>query len=40
LVIAKTTQHYIFGTFDSTMYGSVAIEAVEKLAEYLRKKDK
>lgn len=52
LVVAKTLHHYIIGTYESNMYASVAVEAVEKLgkrslvrfisslAEYFRKKDK
>ncbi|KAJ3391017.1 Profilin-4 [Lobulomyces angularis] len=40
LIICKTINHYIICTYDSTMYCSVAVEAVEKLAEYFRKKSK
>jgi profilin len=40
IVIVKTLYHYIIGTYDANMYASVAVEAVEKLAEYFRKKDK
>lgn len=40
IVIVKTLHHYIIGTYDASMYASVAVEAVEKLAEYFRKKDK
>ncbi|KAI8907852.1 profilin-4-like protein [Gorgonomyces haynaldii] len=40
LIISKTNLHYIVGAYDASMYASVAAEAVEKLAEYLRSKDK
>ncbi len=31
VVIARTQHHYIIGTYDSSMYASVAVESVEKL---------
>jgi profilin len=40
LIIAKTNMHYIFAAYDSSMYASIAVEAVERLAEYFRKKNK
>ncbi|KND00797.1 uncharacterized protein SPPG_09157 [Spizellomyces punctatus DAOM BR117] len=40
IIIAKTQQYYIIGTYDSGMFASIAAEAVEKLADYLRKKNK
>ena len=40
VIVAKTANHYIIGTYDSTMFCSVAAEAVEKLADYFRKKNK
>ncbi|KAJ3326336.1 Profilin-4 [Boothiomyces sp. JEL0866] len=40
IIISQTLHHYIIGTYDSTMYASVAAEAVEKLGEYFRKKEK
>ena len=35
LVVAKTLHHYIIGTYESNMYASVAVEAVEKLGKHL-----
>ncbi|KAI9208630.1 profilin [Polychytrium aggregatum] len=40
VIICRTYNHYIIGTYDGSMYASVAAEAVEKLAEYFRKKNK
>lgn len=40
LVIAKTNEHYILASYDGHMFGSVAAEAVEKLADYFRNKEK
>ncbi|KAI8893759.1 profilin [Globomyces pollinis-pini] len=40
LIISQTLSHYIIGLYDSNMYGSVAVEAIEKLGDYFRKKDK
>ncbi|KAI9012800.1 Profilin-4 [Gaertneriomyces sp. JEL0708] len=40
VVIAKTSQYYILGTYNAKMFASICAEAVEKLAEYLRKKNK
>lgn len=38
-IVASRTNHFIIvGTYDPTMYASVAVEAVEKLAEYFRSK--
>lgn len=34
IIIARTANHYIVGTYDSTMYASVAAEAVEKLGSF------
>ncbi|KAK5666622.1 hypothetical protein BDV3_006089 [Batrachochytrium dendrobatidis] len=40
IIISKTIQHYIIAVYDSTMYPSIAVEAVEKLADYFRNKNK
>ncbi|KAL3899850.1 MAG: hypothetical protein SGCHY_001744 [Lobulomycetales sp.] len=40
VIVGRTTSHYIVGLYDNTMLSSVAAEAVEKLAEYFRKKNK
>ncbi|KAH6573816.1 hypothetical protein BASA50_002512 [Batrachochytrium salamandrivorans] len=40
IIISKTVQHYIIATYDASMYPSVAVEAVEKLADYFRSKNK
>jgi hypothetical protein len=40
IVICRSNLYYVVGTYDQSMYASVAVEATEKLAEYLRKKDK
>lgn len=40
VIISRTKNFYLIGTFDSDMVASIAAEAVEKLAEYFRKKDK
>jgi hypothetical protein len=31
VIIARTNHHYVLGTYDSSMYASVAVESVEKL---------
>jgi hypothetical protein len=31
LIICKTHHHFIIGTYNSTMYAGVAVEAIEKL---------
>jgi hypothetical protein len=38
--VGRTLSHYIVGMYDSAMLSSVAAEAVEKLSEYFRKKNK
>ena len=40
VIISRTNQHYIIASYDPSMYASVAVEAVEKLADYFRKKNK
>jgi profilin len=40
LIIARTKNFYILGTFVPDMIASIAVEAVEKLADYFRNKDK
>ncbi|KAI8853023.1 hypothetical protein BC829DRAFT_35319 [Chytridium lagenaria] len=40
IIISRTHGHYIIGTYDSSMFASVAAEAVEKLGDYFRKKNK
>ncbi|TPX30208.1 hypothetical protein SmJEL517_g06175 [Synchytrium microbalum] len=40
ILCAKTTTHYVVAAYDAEMYASVAVEAVEKLAAYLRTKNK
>ncbi|KAJ3045690.1 Profilin-4 [Rhizophlyctis rosea] len=40
VIIARTQHHYIIATYDANMFASITAEAVEKLAEYLRKKHK
>ncbi|KAJ3289575.1 Profilin-4 [Rhizoclosmatium sp. JEL0117] len=40
IIVAKTHGHYIVSTYDGTMFASVCAEAVEKLADYFRKKNK
>ncbi|KAJ3215032.1 Profilin-4 [Dinochytrium kinnereticum] len=40
VIICRTHAHYIVGTYDASMFASVAAEAVEKLADYFRKKNK
>ncbi|KAJ3300692.1 Profilin-4 [Borealophlyctis nickersoniae] len=40
IIIARTANHYIVATYDANMFASVAAEAVEKLADYFRKKNK
>ncbi|KAI9105603.1 profilin [Phlyctochytrium arcticum] len=34
IIIARTNQYYILGTYDAGMYASIAAEAVEKLGKY------
>ncbi|KAI8837127.1 Profilin-4 [Chytriomyces hyalinus] len=40
IIVAKTHGHFILSTYDGTMFASVCAEAVEKLADYFRKKNK
>ncbi|TPX60584.1 hypothetical protein PhCBS80983_g01666 [Powellomyces hirtus] len=40
IIICRTHQYYILGTYGVGMHASIAVEAVEKLADYLRKKNK
>lgn len=40
IIVTRTKNFYILGTFDPDMIPSIAAESVEKLADYFRKKDK
>ncbi|XP_036405102.1 profilin-4 [Megalops cyprinoides] len=40
LILVKTAVYIIVATYNENMYASVCVEAVEKLAEYLREKGK
>ncbi|XP_071390938.1 profilin-4 [Centroberyx affinis] len=40
LIIVKTLLYVLVATYNDNMYPSVCVEAVEKLAEYLREKGK
>ncbi|XP_062378266.1 profilin-4 [Sardina pilchardus] len=40
LLLVKTALYIIVATYNENMYPSVCVEAVEKLAEYLREKGK
>ncbi|KAJ8410263.1 hypothetical protein AAFF_G00202440 [Aldrovandia affinis] len=40
LILVKTALYIIVATYNDSMYPSVCVEAVEKLAEYLREKGK
>ncbi|KAF4102308.1 profilin-4 [Onychostoma macrolepis] len=38
LILVRTALYVIVGTYSQSMYPSICVEAVEKLAEYLREK--
>ncbi|XP_062302693.1 profilin-4 [Osmerus eperlanus] len=40
LILVRTTLYVIIATYNGSMYPSVCVEAVEKLAEYLKEKGK
>ncbi|XP_033100453.1 profilin-4-like [Anneissia japonica] len=40
LVLVKTATLIIFGTYNPNMFPSVCVEAIEKLADYFKEKDK
>ncbi|XP_023690101.2 profilin-4 [Paramormyrops kingsleyae] len=40
LILVKTSLYIIVATYNENMYPSVCVEAVEKLADYLREKEK
>ncbi|KAL1257961.1 hypothetical protein QQF64_011205 [Cirrhinus molitorella] len=40
LLLVRTALYVIVATYSQSMYPSICVEAVEKLAEYLRKKGK
>nr|XP_055029241.1 profilin-4 [Misgurnus anguillicaudatus] len=40
LIVVRTALFVIVATYSKDMYPSICVEAVEKLAEYLREKDK
>lgn len=40
LVLVKTASLVLLGTYNSEMYPSICVEAVEKLADYFREKGK
>ena len=40
MVVARTGSYYVVGTYLKAMHPSVAVESVERLADYLREKGK
>jgi hypothetical protein len=40
MILARTTQFVIAGVYNEEMHPSIAAEAIEKLADYFRKKGK
>ncbi|XP_052001179.1 profilin-4 [Xyrauchen texanus] len=40
LILARTSLYVIIATYSRSMYPSICVEAVEKLADYLREKEK